>query len=87
MSRMMRNAVRMGGDDEEGVDLRKAVSCFAVESVDERWLTGWNLQLAQTLLDQAHLAPLPLTVRPILWGYDHALRLYPMPTTVSRTRR
>jgi len=41
--------------------------------------------LAQTILDQAHLAPLPLAVRPILWDYDHALRLYPMPTTVSRT--
>lgn len=40
-------------------------------------------QLVQTVLDQAHLAPLPLTVRPVLWDYDHALRLYPMPTTVS----
>lgn len=39
--------------------------------------------LAQTILDQAHLAPLPLAIRPILWDYDHSLRLYPMPTTVS----
>lgn len=39
-------------------------------------------QLVQTILDQAHLAPLPLTVRPILWDFDHSLRLYPMPTTV-----
>lgn len=36
----------------------------------------------QTILDQAHLAPLPLNVRPVLWDFDHALRLYPMPTTV-----
>ena len=36
----------------------------------------------QTILDQAHLIPLPSTVRPILWEYDHALRLYPMPTTL-----
>lgn len=41
-----------------------------------------ELQLVQTILDQAHLAPLPLPVRPVLWDYDHALRLYPMPTTV-----
>lgn len=38
----------------------------------------------QTVLDQAHLAPLPISVRPVLWDYDHALRLYPMPTTVSK---
>lgn len=36
----------------------------------------------QTILDQAHLSPLPLNIRPVLWDYDHALRLYPMPTTV-----
>ncbi|GAA6062035.1 hypothetical protein JCM10212_005468 [Sporobolomyces blumeae] len=38
--------------------------------------------LVQTILDQAHLAPLPLSVRPVLWDFDHALRLYPMPTTL-----
>ncbi|KAJ3041234.1 DNA polymerase epsilon subunit 2 [Rhizophlyctis rosea] len=35
--------------------------------------------LVATLLDQAHLSPLPLNVRPIYWGFDHALRLYPQP--------
>jgi len=39
-------------------------------------------QLVQTILDQVHLSPLPLTTRPTLWEYDHALRLYPMPTAV-----
>ncbi|BEI83060.1 hypothetical protein CcaverHIS002_0309280 [Cutaneotrichosporon cavernicola] len=38
--------------------------------------------LVQTILDQAHLSPLPQNIRPTLWEYDHALRLYPMPTTV-----
>ncbi|KAM0752277.1 DNA polymerase epsilon, subunit B [Meredithblackwellia eburnea MCA 4105] len=61
MSRMMRNAVHMGNEQDES-DLRKA--------------------LVQTILDQAHLAPLPLTVRPVYWEFDHALRLYPMPTTL-----
>ncbi|KAN0061752.1 DNA-directed DNA polymerase epsilon, subunit B [Thecaphora frezii] len=38
--------------------------------------------LVSTLLDQAHLCPLPASVRPVLWEHDHALRLYPMPTTL-----
>lgn len=42
--------------------------------------------LVSTLLDQAHLCPLPPQVRPILWEYAHALRLYPMPSAVRLKR-
>ena len=35
--------------------------------------------LVKTICDQAHLCPLPLSARPIYWGYDHALRIYPLP--------
>jgi len=35
--------------------------------------------LVKTVIDQAHLAPLPADKRPIYWNYDHALRLYPLP--------
>ncbi|KAL8292520.1 hypothetical protein RQP46_001132 [Phenoliferia psychrophenolica] len=38
--------------------------------------------MIQVIMDQAHLAPLPLSVRPIYWEFDHALRLYPMPTAL-----
>ncbi|GHJ86100.1 hypothetical protein NliqN6_2502 [Naganishia liquefaciens] len=38
--------------------------------------------LVQTILDQTHLSPLSLNVRPTLWEWDHTLRLYPMPTTL-----
>ncbi|ORX38923.1 DNA polymerase alpha/epsilon subunit B-domain-containing protein [Kockovaella imperatae] len=38
--------------------------------------------LVQTVLDQSHLSPLPQATRPTLWEYDHALRLYPMPTAL-----
>ncbi|EDQ89658.1 uncharacterized protein MONBRDRAFT_25230 [Monosiga brevicollis MX1] len=38
--------------------------------------------LAKTLVDQAHLCPLPLHVRPILWQYDQSLSLYPVPELV-----
>ncbi|EDO40154.1 predicted protein [Nematostella vectensis] len=36
-------------------------------------------QLLKTLLAQAHLCPLPLHVRPVYWGYDASLRVYPIP--------
>ncbi|KAF9422305.1 DNA-directed DNA polymerase epsilon, subunit B [Podila epigama] len=36
-------------------------------------------QLVRTIIDGAHLCPLPLTTRQISWAYDHALRLYPIP--------
>lgn len=39
--------------------------------------------LVSTILDQAHLCPLPQSARPVLWEFDHALRLYPMPSAVS----
>ena len=38
--------------------------------------------LVRTLLDQGHLCPLPLNARPIIWDYDAALRLYPLPDAV-----
>ncbi|KAG0263305.1 DNA polymerase epsilon subunit 2 [Actinomortierella ambigua] len=40
-------------------------------------------QLVRTVIDGAHLCPLPLSVRPVYWAYDHALRLYPAPDAVS----
>jgi DNA polymerase epsilon subunit 2 len=36
-------------------------------------------QLVRTVAEQAHLSPLPLPVKPIIWSLDHALRLYPLP--------
>ncbi|KAI9175639.1 DNA-directed DNA polymerase epsilon, subunit B [Blastocladiella emersonii ATCC 22665] len=38
--------------------------------------------LARTLVDQAHLCPLPVHVHPVMWEYDGALRLYPLPHLV-----
>ncbi|KAF6141158.1 hypothetical protein GIB67_006603 [Kingdonia uniflora] len=38
--------------------------------------------LVTTIILQSHLCPLPLTVQPILWNYDHCLRLYPTPHTI-----
>ncbi|XP_010535714.1 PREDICTED: DNA polymerase epsilon subunit B [Tarenaya hassleriana] len=38
--------------------------------------------LVYTITHQSHLCPLPLMVQPIIWNYDHALRLYPTPHTM-----
>ena len=35
-----------------------------------------------TMLHQSHLCPLPLTMKPIIWNFDHALTLYPTPDTI-----
>ncbi|KAH9853528.1 epsilon DNA polymerase [Lenzites betulinus] len=38
--------------------------------------------LVQTVLDQSHLMPINVSIQPTLSEYDHALRLYPLPTAV-----
>ncbi|XP_020271297.1 DNA polymerase epsilon subunit B-like isoform X1 [Asparagus officinalis] len=38
--------------------------------------------LVATITHQSHLCPLPLTIQPIIWNYDHCLRLYPTPHTI-----
>ncbi|TPX51290.1 DNA-directed DNA polymerase [Synchytrium endobioticum] len=35
--------------------------------------------LVRTIIDQAHLCPLPIHVRPVYWDLDHVLRIYPQP--------
>jgi DNA polymerase alpha/epsilon subunit B len=39
-------------------------------------------QLVSTILEQGHLCPLPLHVRPIYWELDYTLRLTPLPHLV-----
>ena len=39
-------------------------------------------QLVQTILDQSHLSPLAKSVQPVHSEFDHALRVYPLPTAV-----
>lgn len=41
-----------------------------------------NKHLIDTILEQGHLLPLPLAVRPIYWDLDHVLRLNPLPNVL-----
>lgn len=38
--------------------------------------------LIRTILDQSHLSPFPLNVRPIYWSYSSSLRLFPAPSVL-----
>ncbi|OAP54786.1 hypothetical protein AYL99_11234 [Fonsecaea erecta] len=40
-------------------------------------------KLIKTILDQSHLAPFPLSIRPQLWDHSAALSLYPLPTALA----
>lgn len=54
--------------------------CFLIPSDTE----GEDLydHLVRTICDQSHLCPLPISVKPVFWNYDHAMRLYPLPDFV-----
>jgi len=51
---------------------------------DEEQEPDATRHLIRTVIEQAHLCPLPLEVRPIYWEHDSAMRLYPLPHSVGR---
>jgi DNA polymerase epsilon subunit 2 len=55
--------------------------CVVPPSNDERTV-DLSQHVVKTLLDESHLCPLPLSVRPIAWPLDHALHLYPLPDVI-----
>lgn len=90
MGRMLRNLIPLGVKEgaAENENLKKYVSHSnkqepAPIATDATPPFLPQRQLVQTILDQCHLSPLTLSVRPTLWDFDHALRLYPMPSAVS----
>ena len=74
------------GDDGEEVVSDDELS-EEEEEEDEEEASEWENRplfrhLAATLVQQAHLAPLPIAQLPVYWEHDHALRLYPAPHCV-----
>jgi DNA polymerase epsilon subunit 2 len=75
----------MGTENDEDVVSDDEVSEDEEETDDEA--NEWENRplfrhLAATLVQQAHLAPLPIAQLPVYWEHDHALRLYPAPHCV-----
>jgi len=64
--------VMMG--DVDGQDTKQEEP--EVEEID------MTLHYTKTIIDQAHLCPLPMASNPIYWKYDHPMRLYPIPDAV-----
>jgi DNA polymerase epsilon subunit 2 len=44
--------------------------------------TSLARKLTKTILDQSHLSPFPLSLRPVLWDYASCLSIYPLPTAL-----
>ncbi|KAJ3358563.1 DNA-directed DNA polymerase epsilon, subunit B [Allomyces javanicus] len=72
MAKLFRNAVAVG----------RGPTGAAAGAADEVAPHELPYHLARTLVDQAHLCPLPVHVAPVAWDLDHALRLYPAPDVV-----
>ena len=63
--------------------LKKMQRHLAVPLVlDDPTVPDITVQLVESLLDQAHLCPLPLHAKPVYWELDYALRLFPLPHLV-----
>jgi len=45
-------------------------------------LSETHQHLVKTICDQSHLCPLPTSVQPVYWQFDHALFLYPLPDVI-----
>ncbi|XP_010418726.1 PREDICTED: DNA polymerase epsilon subunit B-like [Camelina sativa] len=80
------NPCRVKFDNKEIVFFRQDLlyrmsrSCLITPSSEET--TDPFEHLVSTLIHQSHLCPLPLLVQPIIWNYDHCLKLYPTPHTI-----
>ncbi|EDO18368.1 hypothetical protein Kpol_1013p40 [Vanderwaltozyma polyspora DSM 70294] len=42
-------------------------------------------KIVKTILDQGHLSPFLTSIKPVMWDLDHALTLYPIPSTLIVT--
>ncbi|KAI5807499.1 DNA polymerase alpha/epsilon subunit B-domain-containing protein [Peziza echinospora] len=85
------------GDDDEGMDIdhapppaevpsdpasKDAENPSSSASSDIPTSVLLARKLVKTLLDQGHLSPYPLNVRPLLWDFSHTMSIYPLPTSI-----
>ncbi|MCO5589717.1 hypothetical protein L7F22_043685 [Adiantum nelumboides] len=73
LQRLLGHTVRLKGDENANATTNDNSAANVVDL---------KKFLVSTVLDQAHLCPLPSWARPILWDFDHTLRLYPMPSAL-----
>ncbi|CAF9914798.1 MAG: hypothetical protein GOMPHAMPRED_008277 [Gomphillus americanus] len=82
-SRLRRNSIALTAEDESD---EIGEGEMDMEHLQEKDLTSQTLtasrKLVKTILDQGHLCPFPMSIRPILWDWASSLNLYPLPTAM-----
>ncbi|KNC80071.1 hypothetical protein SARC_07559 [Sphaeroforma arctica JP610] len=81
--RFVSNPCRIRWYSQEIVIYREDVTAkmqrHCLVPLDTRETDAVHKHLVRTLMDQAHLSPLPGRLRPLQIGYEHTMRLYPHP--------
>lgn len=75
------DADRDGDDEAMDVD-QTPVNASAEPTPPKAAQTTATQRLTKTLLDQSHLSPFPLSIRPQHWSHASALSLYPLPSAL-----
>ena len=78
-------ATNAGAPELMDVEVQEATSHLpksAPQAGANKTDTATARKLVKTILDQGHLAPFPLSIRPVFWDYASALTLYPLPTAL-----
>lgn len=77
---------RLEQHDGMDVDATEAATAQLQEQNQQAVQTEASIQharrLTKTLLDQTHLCPYPLSIRPVHWSHAHTLSLYPLPSAL-----
>ncbi|KAK3249755.1 hypothetical protein CYMTET_40834 [Cymbomonas tetramitiformis] len=60
-------------------DLQQRMQRLTCLTPDTQETKSFFQHVAVTVLGQGHLCPLPITVQPVYWEFDHAMRLYSAP--------
>jgi len=74
-------------DDEMGSPIRDGLglSQNSTDGINKKKKGGeLSSLLANTIVNQGHLCPLPAAVKPVHWELDYTLRLSPLPNLVSK---
>ncbi|KPI39911.1 DNA polymerase epsilon subunit B [Cyphellophora attinorum] len=95
--RMRRNAITFADPESEtaeldgpaqadamdlDIDAVKEAASHVPKAVKFDVATQIGRRITKTLLDQSHLSPFPLSLRPVAWDFAASLSLYPLPSVL-----
>lgn len=72
-----------GSENDDVGDVYDANTSFRFDAFRSQPATGENARkVMATLLDQCHISPFPLDIRPVVWECDHALSMPQWPSAL-----